>query len=139
MELRIKDENQIVDTDFDKWLIPYIRVKIFASLGQYNLQQWDAYLTTSKNVPRLYDKTYSTREVIQFACQHLVCKGVPSEISIQFDNTQFVPGFDRLRLTTLVKTINYGTLDMNGCPIFSDVFTWFIENIDDYIKFYYRV
>lgn len=137
MELRIRDSQQVIDEGFANWLSSLIKTKLISNIGKYKLVNWDKYLTTSDSVNRLYKKDYRTSEVIIFAANNIVCSCVPGEVVITFDNTKFVLGFDRLRLSTIVKTINYGTLDIKGCPIFIDTLTYFEENIDTYIRLYY--
>lgn len=137
MELRIRDSQQVIDEGFANWLSFLIKTKLISNIGKYKLVNWDKYLTTSDSVNRLYKKDYRTSEVIIFAANNIVCSCVPGEVVITFDNTKFVLGFDRLRLSTIVKTINYGTLDIKGCPIFIDTLTYFEENIDTYIRLYY--
>lgn len=139
MELRIRDSNQIVDVEFGNWLISLIKVKLLSSLTKYNFDKWNEYLTKSDKLTRLYTRNYTVFEVVRFASTNIVCKGSDGDISIQFDNTKLVPGFDRLHLHTIVKTINYGTLDIKGCPIFTDTFDYFSKDIDTYVSMYYDV
>ena len=73
-----------------------------------------------------------------FAADNLLCTCANGEVVITFNKTKFVQGYDRLQLVTLIKTINYGTLDIKGCPIFTDTLKYFETNIDTYIKLYYR-
>ena len=137
MELRIRDSQNIIDIDFGLWLLPRIRSKLVSNIQKYILVNWDKYLTNSDKLPRIYKKDYRTEDIIIFAAKNLVCKGVAGDISIQFDANKFVPGFDRVKLNVLVKTINYGTLDIKGCPIFEDTFKYFSTSIDDFVKSYY--
>lgn len=139
MELRIRDSNKFIDVQFGLWLIPRIKTKLISSIRKYKLNTWDTYLTEDASIKRLYKKDYKAEDVITFAADNLSCTGVDGEISIQFNFNKLVPGFDRLRLTTIVKTINYGTLDIKSCPIFTDTFNYFAKNIDTYVGIYYRL
>lgn len=139
MELRVQDSNQIIDIDFGEWLISHIRVKLLSSVSKYRFDKWDDFLTESENISRLYTRQYSVLEVVKFASKNIVCKGATGDISIQFDNTKLVPGFDRLPLNTILKTINYGTLDIKGCPIFTDTLEYFAKDIDTYVHMYYNI
>lgn len=138
MELRIRDSQMILDEDFGRWLLPIIRVNLISSIRKYKFDLWNEYLTSSTSVNRLYDKTYTANEIIIFAANNLIYKGSTGEIIISFDNNKFVPGFDRLRLATIIKTINYGTLEIKQCSIFTDTFNYFAENIDKYVGLYYN-
>ena len=138
MDLRIYDSHNFVDVDFGLWLINRIRVKLVSNISKYDLQVWDNFLNNSKELRRLYTKKYKTEDLIIFASNNLTCSGDSGEITISFNPNQFAPGFDRIRLNTLLKTINYGTLDTKGCSIFSDTFNYFSENIDQYVSLYYN-
>ena len=139
MELRVRDSNKIIDVDFGAWLSNRIKIKLLSNSKKYNFVHWDKYLSESETLKRLYKKDYKAMDVIVFASKNIVCKGTDGEISITFDNTKFVPGFDRLPLVTLVKTINYGTQDSKGCPIFTDTFNYFVKNLDTYVGMYYSL
>ena len=139
MELRIRDSQGFVDESFGYWLIPRIKAKLISNISKYKLANWDKYLTESETLNRLYKKDYKTTDVIIFAANNLVCKGADGEITIHFDNTKFTPGFDRLRLDVIVKTINFGTLDTKGCSIFTDTLNHFAKDIDTYVGLYYSL
>lgn len=140
MELRIRDSSNIVDVSFGNWLINNIlRYRLISNIHKYNFENWDKFLTESDSIKRLYKKKYYTKDVIVFAANNLTCKGAPGEITIQFDSTKFIPGFDRLRLDVIVKTIDYGTLDIPSCPIFRKTLKYLADDIDTYVGLYYEV
>ena len=140
MELRLRDSASIIDESFAVWLRSHIKVKLISSINKYKLVNWDKYLNESENVSRLYkDKKYKASEIIMFAASKLVCTSVRGEVVISFKKNTFVPGFDRLDLNNIIKTINYGTVDIKGCPIFSDVLNNFAKNIDTYASMYYNL
>lgn len=139
MELRIRDSKGFIDVNFGYWLLPKIQSKLISNIDQYKLERWDNYLTNSKSLKRLYTQEYKAENIILFAANNLVCDGADGEITIHFNNTKLIPGFDRLLLNTLIKTVNYGTLDTKGCPIFTETFNYFAQNIDSYVRLYYML
>lgn len=140
MEIRIRDEEGFVDCGFGNWLIPRIAIKLVSNINKYpTLISWDNYLTTSNTIERLYTIDYRAADVVIFASKNLVCTGTDGDITIHFNNTKYVPGFNRLNLETIVKTINYGTQDTKACPIFTDTFNYFAEDIDHYVRQYYML
>lgn len=139
MELRIRDSEGFVDKGFGWWLVFRIKVKLISNIKNYKLDNWDKYLNEATELNRLFNRKYKTADVITFAAKNIICEGSAGEITLRFDDTKFVPGFDRLKLTTLLKTINFGTLSIKGCPIFSDTFNYFSEDIDTYVRLYYRL
>lgn len=137
MELRIHDPHEFLTRDFCQWLVANIRAKIINSMRKYNLDKWTEFLNNSTMFKKIYKDTYKTETLIVFACNNLVFKRVNDDIVIQFDNTKWVTGFDRVNLFSTLKMINYGTLDMKSCPIFTDVFKSFKDNIQNYVNLYY--
>lgn len=139
MRLQVQGNKSIVTVDFGEWLCDFIKLKIISSINNYKLRVWDDYLTTSTTINRLYSRTYRATEIITFAANNLVCTGIEGNISISFDGTKFVPGFDRFKLSSAVKLLDYGALDIKGCPIFREAFDYFDENIDLYAKLYSKI
>ena len=139
MELRIKDSEEFVDTDFGRWLVLRIRSKLISNLSKYNWVVLDKYLTESSSIRRLYNKSYKASDIIMFAANNLVCSGISGEIVISLNKDKFVPTYDRESLDVLARLINYGTLDVKGCPIFTDTFAYFSKNINMYLRLYYNL
>ena len=138
MELRLRDSQNILNIDFGIWLIPMIKTRIISNYKKYNFVHWEKYLNETEDVIRLYTKHYSVFESINFACKNIVCDGKSGEISIHFNNNIYVPGFDRWKLSSFIKTINYGTLQIKGCPIFTDSLNEIAKDIDTYVGLYYN-
>ena len=139
MELRIYDSHNFVSVDFGMWLIPKIKARLIADINKYSLKQFDEYINTTTSLDKLYSRIqYHSKDIIVFAANNLTCSGDDGEIVIRFDLTKLVPGFNQLRLNDAVKLINYGNLEIKGCPIFTNVFKHFEEEIDSYIGLYYN-
>lgn len=139
MELRIRDSQGFVDKGFGEWLIPRIQTKLISSISKYKLVNWDNYLTESPTLERLYNMSYKTEDIIIFASKNIQCTGTDGDITIHFNRTKFTPGFNKLKLDTIVRTINYGTQDNKACPIFTDVLNYFADDIDTYVRQYYML
>ena len=137
MELKIHDPHEFLTIDFGKWLVSTIRSKLIHSISKYNFARWDNFLNTSEVFKKLYVNNYKTETLIIFAANNIVCKRAGEDLVVRFNNTKWVPGFDRVNLYSLLKTINYGTLDVKSCPIFTDVFKSFKDNIQTYVNLYY--
>ena len=137
IQLVVKDTSNVIDFKFGAWLTQQIKTKLIGSIKKYNFTIWDKYLNESPDIIRLYKKKYNTSDIIIFAANNLVCKAVPGELIIQFNTAKFVNGFDRLDLNTIIKMINYGTLDIKGCPIFTDVLHQIEDDIVTLFRLYY--
>lgn len=138
MQLKVTDEDKIIDTDFGLWLCDIIKLNIKSQLSKYNFTVWNNYLTTSQ-LPRMYSRNYCAEDIMIQAANNLVCTGGPGNISIHVNTAQLTSGFKQIKLNTLVKTINYGILSIKGCPIITDVFTDVAKHIDQYVTAYYDV
>lgn len=140
MELIIRDSNKLLTDDFARWLLSKVKIKLIANISRYNVENFDNYLNESNDIKRLYkDKNYRASDIIMFAANNLVYSFSETEIRIHVDFNKYTPGYDRLKINTAAKLINYGTADKRGCPIFTNILNQFAENIQDYISLYYRL
>lgn len=139
MELRLIDAQQILDVDFGRWLIPFIKTNLIANYSNYSFVNWETFLNETEDIKRLYNKKYRVFDILKFASNNLICDGIAGEVHIHFNNNIYVPGFDRWKLTSAIKTINFGTLDIKGCPIFTDTLDEFASKINTYIGIYYNM
>ena len=140
MELHVFDEDKFVDIGFGLWLIPKIRACLISNYRWFKFDNWETYINTSDNVKRIYeDKEYKVLDIIIQCANNLVCEGTDGDIRIQINKNTYMPGYDRLNLYTIAKTINYGVLDISPCPIFSSTFADFAGSINDYVREYYQV
>ena len=139
MKLLLHDKDNIVDLDFGNWLLELISTKLISSIDSKKLQQLDDFINNTDTLKRLYKSQYSTESILIYAARHLKCNVVHGEITIDLDNNALVPGFDRLKLLTICKLINYGSSEVKGYPIFTNTFNYFRDNITDYVRMYYVV
>lgn len=139
MKLRIYDESGSIDTDFGWWLIPKISSAIISSINMRKLDRWNTYINETSDISRLYTRKYKVEDIIIFACNNLVCKGTPGEIYIEINPVINAPGFDRIKLSSICKMINFGVQGVKEYPLFTSVFKEFKSNITDYVRMYYLV
>ena len=107
MELRLIDAQQILDVDFGRWLIPFIKTNLIANYSNYSFVNWETFLNETEDIKRLYNKKYRVFDILKFASNNLICDGIAGEVHIHFNNNIYVPGFDRWKLTSAIKTINF--------------------------------
>ena len=140
MELHVFDKDKLIDIDFGFWLIPKIRAKLISSYKDYHFDNWDTYLNTSPDIKRMYSHNkYNVFDILLEGAYNLVCEGTSGDIRIFINKNNIVSGYDRLNLERVLKTINYGTLSIKACPIVSNVFAYFAEDIVSYARQYYQV
>ena len=139
IELHLHDSNNLIDLDFAEWLLERIQIKLISNLKKYNLKRWDEFFSSSLEVSRLYAKNYRAEDILLFAIKHMKCTVTTSELRVTFNGDILVPGFDRLKLSTAIKLINYGTRSVKGCPLFSNTFEEIRDDIQNYIRMYYMI
>lgn len=139
MKLHVTDSSEYVDLLFGQWLCSQIKNKLLSQINSYELTKLDEYLTTEDLIPKLYSRRYFAKDIILQGSQHLVCTGDSGNFFIHVDENVFASGFDRVKLVDLCKLINYGTLNLKGCSIFTDVFQYFSDNLTTYLHVYYQV
>ena len=139
MQLSIRGPQDVVTSEFGQWLCLILKARLEKHLNSPKLQKWDQYLTSTSVVKRLYTRPYTVSEVVSFAAKHLSCVVVTGLLIIRFDSTKFVPGFDRLPLTTAIKLLSHGNRDIEGCPIFRDAFESVKNQIVDLARLYYGI
>lgn len=137
MELRITDKDGILDITFAKWLSKRIQIRLVSNFRKFDFSNWEQWLNETDNIKRLYDKKYTVYELVTFASKNIVYYGTNGELTIGFNNNVFVPGFDRWKLSSCIKTLNFGTLQIKGCPIFTKTLDEFANDIDIYVSNYY--
>lgn len=139
MYLRIFDANEVIDLEFGKYLCDIVRKKFISMIDDYNMKSWQVHINTSDEFNKIYSKDVDLDSIFIFASTQLKYGFMGSDLIIEFDPNVLIPGFDRLKLVSLLKMINFGTLSIKGCPIVTDLFNYFEEHIDEYVKVYYNL
>ena len=136
MKLEILDENNELDYAFGRWLIKQIQLEFRLNVDQRKLQKWDKFFAESDEYKGIYSQPVKTITILQTALKNLQCDNLPDKLIIKFNQNQFMPGFDRVKVDTLLRLITFGNNSLQGYPIVKDILQRIADNIGDYINRY---
>ena len=136
MKLEILDENNQLDYAFGRWLIKQIQLEFRLNVDMRKLQNWDKFFAESDEYKSIYSQPVKTITILQTALKNLQCDNLPDKLIIKFNTNQFMPGFDRVKVDTLLRLITFGNNSLQGYPIVKDILQRVADNIGDYINRY---
>lgn len=126
MNLIIENKNKLDLDSFTIWLLDIIK-KYFVSycdylkLNKFNGEVWQKY--TINNIDEWF---YEIVDNLQIKSQN-------NNYIIQINPYKQIEG---ISLINLAKFINYGNLNNKGYPIFTQVFNYFADNLQDFYNLY---
>ena len=136
MKLEILDENNELDYAFGRWLIRQIQLEFRLSVDVRKLQKWDKFFAESEEYKSIYTTPVKSVSILTTALKNLQCDNLPDKLIIKFNQNQFMPGLDRVKVDTLVRLITFGNNSLQGYPIVKDILQKIADNIGDYINRY---
>lgn len=136
MKLEILDENNELDYAFGRWLINQIQLEFRVGVDQRKLQNWDKFFEESEEYKGIYSQPVKAITILQTALKNLQCDNLPDKLIIRFNQNQFMPGLDRVKVDTLLRLITFGNNSLQGYPIIKDILQRVADNIGDYINRY---
>ena len=136
MKLEILDENNELDYAFGRWLIKQIQLEFRVDVDQRKLQNWDKFFEGSEEYKGIYSQPVKAITILQTALKNLQCDNLPDKLVIKFNQNQFMPGFDRVKVDTLLRLITFGNNSLQGYPIIKDILQRVADNIGKYIDMY---
>ena len=136
MKLKISDPNNSIELDFIKWIKDKIKDKILSDLNIKKLDIWTNYINEQQIYKSIYKKKVNCLDVILAGIYNLIYKYTFDGFVIMINPNINLPGFDRVKIASICKLINYGNQDISGYHIFTDIFEYFANNINEYLKIY---
>ena len=136
MKLEILDEDNELNYAFGRWLIKQIQLEFRVDVDQRKLQNWDKFFEESEEYKGIYSQPVKAITILQTALKNLQCDNLPDKLIIKFNQNQFMPGFDRVKVDTLLRLITFGNNSLQGYPIVKDILQRIADNIGDYINRY---
>ena len=135
MRLIINDSEGLIDYKFCLWLISQIKNEYIETANVNKLLKMDEYLHSLDFMASHKDDT--SYKILQKGLQSLqVSSGTDSYI-IRVNDSIYYDFATGVKLSTVCKLINYGTISVQGYPIYQKLFTHFAENLGDLVKYYY--
>ena len=136
MKLQINDPKNLLDRSFIMWFKVKVRDKIIQSIQDDKLKAWDKYINENPTYKSIYKKHINIKDIIVAGAANLDFTKSESNFMIFINRNIFTPGLDRIKLESICKLINFGSLEIKGYPIFTNTFDYFAESIQDYVDRY---
>jgi hypothetical protein len=136
MTITISNDKGFEDDFFD-WLIPNIREYVLAHIDEKKLLKVDEYINTNKYFHSIFKKEISSKEVIVSAMYNLKKDVYWDRVVISIDPNVMLPN-TTVKLITVIKTINFGTLSIMGHNLITKNFKFIEDNIDTFYEKYLR-
>lgn len=95
----------------------------------------DGYLGTLDFMTRHKGQTSDT--IMRLGANSLVTKEFEGRFVIQINDTLMFDNKENIKLSSMCKLINYGTMSVKGYPILIELFNHFADNIDMLVRYYY--
>lgn len=124
-------ENKNITESF----IPYLKKRIIGYIAikmeLKKLDKYDEYFNSNKFSTNR-DVTINSRKVIVLGISNLQHKRYETTTHIFINPNICYPGTD-YKVVDLCKIINFGTLSIDGYPIFTNTFEYFSKHIKHYV------
>ena len=117
------------------WLITQIRRKYFTEVKIKKYSKVDDYLLKLTFMER--HKGISSHNIVQVGLSNLIVSSDVDSYYIHINDSIFFDSTEGIKLSSMCKLINYGTLSVKGYPIITELFTYYANNIDNLLKYYY--
>ena len=135
MQLIINDPEGIVEYRFCTWLVTQIQRKYFTEVKVKKYSNIDKYLSELDFMEN--HKVVSSDTIIRQGLRNLIVTSGKDSYSIHVNDTILFDMENKIKLSSMCKLINYGTLSVRGYPIIIELFTYYANNLDKLLKYYY--
>ena len=136
MKLVINDPDGVVNYGFCVWLTSQIRSKYMAEVNIKKFSAIDKYLESLDFMER--HKGQTAHIIVQNGLRNLVIKSGKDSYTICINESLSYDFLAGVKLSSLCKLINYGSLSVRGYSIITQIFTEIAENLDVLLTYYYR-
>lgn len=126
-------DNKDIVPSFISYLKTRLLRHICLILDLSKLKPFDEYFHSLEFLEISNDVLISSKRLILLAMSNLQHKRYESTTHIFINPNVTYPGTE-LKLVDLCKVINYGTMSVEGYPIFTETFNHFSRNIRKYVE-----
>lgn len=122
---------------FYPWLVDYIKTILLGKVDYNKLTNFENIINQDKEILGPFKKHISGKDIFISGVDNIILKHFDNTEIYQIDPNAIFPGTQE-KVITLCKMINYGTLDFEPYPIFTDTFKYIETNIKVIYKIYMR-
>lgn len=135
MRFILYDPEGLIDYGFCTWLISSIKLEYANVVNTAKYAAMNEYLGTLDFMARHKGQTSDT--IMRLGVNSLVIKEFEGRFVIQINDTLMFDNKENIKLSSMCKLINYGTMSVKGYPILIELFNHFADNIDMLVRYYY--
>lgn len=135
MRFILYDPEGIIDYRFCSWLISRIKMEYANVVNTAKYAAMNEYLDTLDFMARHKGQTSDT--IMRLGVNSLITKEFEGRFVIQINDTLMFDTKENIKLSSMCKLINYGTMSVKGYPILIELFNHFADNIDMLVRYYY--
>lgn len=130
------EKNDRYNKKFITWLINILQMEIMSNLNMKKLQHLDNYIDEwLKNHEEVKLDNINLNTAMIVGVRNLTFYQTGQYFCIWINPKVFYPG-TKLRVYKFCEFINYGNLDINGCNIFTNVFSNVAQNLSTYYNIF---
>ena len=131
----ILELTNIKDVGFIVFIISKIQEFLYRNINPNKLQKLELYINNVPEYKSPYRKYISCKDVIISGSQNLIYRKQKNGYIIQINNNVYYPGLE-VKVYTLCRLIEYGTIDIQGVDYFHQAYNYIIDNLDALYKEY---
>ena len=131
----MKLQVRIKDVQFVNYLIEQMKEWFWRNLDTDKLIPFQKFVDYTGFFSSIFIKKLQVKDVCFSVVDTLHYKRYTNRFEIEFDPDVVLYGIN-FKVKDFVNLINYGNLDVSAYPIFSDMFNYFLTNMDKYYKLY---
>lgn len=137
MNLIIDNPDSLPLTEFCYWLFPYMRQYIINHIDNRRLKRWDEFLNSNLSIKRRYQilNPISSRDILIASTNNLRVRNLKDRFIIDINPVVFIPNTEA-KFINIIQLINYGNLTTQAYNLYSEMMTYFANNIDIYYNQY---
>lgn len=133
----LKVKKNVGDINFVKYLIsevqPYFTQRLSSDKGK--VDSWTKYLNEHITLRTPKKNGVSARDILISGIYNLRVSVVNDSYVIEISPNEILPGTN-IKISTLCRIVNYGTLEQPAYNIFTKVFKYFETNVYTYLQKY---
>ena len=137
MKLVIDKTKYNFENEFYIWLLDYIKYMLKLKIDYRKLHKFQTLINKNKTILGPFKKYVSGKDVFITCVENIIVQETTNKLIYQIDPTAIYPG-TFIKISMLGRMINYGTLNSQAYPIFTDIFTQVKNNIKPIYNIYKR-
>ena len=138
IRILIRDEENKYTDDFFEFVKYKMREYFYSHLEYKKLEPFDIFINEMQKYQSIFKKHISAYDICISVLYNVIVLRFGKNIVLKIDENAVIPNTNR-KLIELCKLINEGNLVLKAYPIFTDIFNYVKNNIEEiYIEYVLR-